>query len=190
MQIWPPQPVRDLHLTRPNHHESHGHPHETVAGAGLNQPEIVVLQTMRLLCMSYANPASHAWEGAFENCVAEFGPKHGPQIGLAVMNCIRSLRSTRKTGFGFVDPSCPCCRHCLAQHEYHFMKLLKAQGADDGLDRQSCALVLCEGEEPDVFLRNMKTLADRLAEFSSPRKAGHPLTRKRLKFSGSQRVFE
>ena len=158
---------------------------ETVTGAGLSQDEVLVLQVLRLFCMTYANPGSHAWEEAFSMSVRELGPQHGRRTAQEVMNCIRALRCTRKTSFDFIDPTCPCCRKMLAHHESHFMRLLKAERANDGLTRQMSAVVLCEGENPSIFLQSVTQLANQLDTLTDSKSTTNKPVKRSLKFTGS-----
>lgn len=158
---------------------------ETVTGAGLLQEEILVLQVLRFFCMTYSNPGSHAWEEAYAMSVRELGSKDGPRVSHEIMNCIRALRCTRKTGFDFIDPTCPCCRMMLAHHESHFMRLLKAERANDGLARQMSAVILCEGENPSLFLQSISSLANQLDSLTVRRPSANKAVKKSLKFTGS-----
>lgn len=144
-----------------------------------------MLQVLRLFCMTYANPGSHAWEEAYAMSVREFGAKDGPLVSHEVMNCVRALRCTRKTSFDFIDPTCPCCRKMLAHHESHFMRLLKAERANDGLTRQMSAVVLCEGENPTLFLQSMSSLARQLDTLTERKPTKTKAVKKSLKFTGS-----
>ncbi|MES0885105.1 hypothetical protein [Roseibium sp. SCP14] len=156
----------------------------SVSQIGLSTAEQAVLHSLRLFCMSYANPGCHAWEEAFESCSKTFGPEEGAKIGLAVMNAMRSLRQTRMTCFSFTNPGCPCCRHKLAKHEHQFMSLLKAVQMGDGLARQTTAVILCEGVSSNRFLTQMEELAGHLSALAPGReKSVSPAPGKRLKFS-------
>ncbi len=158
---------------------------ETVTGAGLLQEEILVLQMLRLFCVTYANPGSHAWEEAYAMSVRELGSKDGPRVSHEVMNWVRTLRCTRKTSFDFIDPTCPCCRKMLAHHESHFMRLLKAERANDGLTRQMSAVVLCEGQNPSLFLQSMSSLGNQLDILTKRRPSTKKVVKKSLKFTSS-----
>ncbi|MES0812666.1 hypothetical protein ABLO27_24445 [Roseibium sp. SCPC15] len=167
----------------------HGHFNQaeqrvSVSHIGLSTAEQTVLHSLRLFCMSYANPGYHAWEDAFESCAKTFGPEDGSKIGLAVMNAMRSLRQTRMTCFSFTNPGCPCCRHKLAKHEHQFMLLLKAVQNGDGLARQANAVILCEGVSSSKFLTHMEELAGHLIALAPAKeKSPSPAPRKRLKFT-------
>lgn len=156
----------------------------SVSQIGLSTAEQTVLHSLRLFCMSYANPGYHAWEDAFESCAKTFGPEDGSKIGLAVMNAMRSLRQTRMTCFSFTNPGCSCCRHKLAKHEHQFMLLLKAVQNGDGLARQANAVILCEGVSSNKFLTHMEELASHLIALAPAKeKSPSPAPRKRLKFT-------
>lgn len=170
-------------MTHHSPHKGRKASRTTVSEAGLSAAEQTVLAALRQFCMSYAAPDSFAWEEAFETCMHAFGPKHGPRIGLAVMNSVRALRSTRKTGFSFIDPACPCCRDKLVSHEHHFMNLIQAERLQDGLTRQTSAMVLCEGEDPGPVLKAITILAGHLAEAAAPSPAGRPKLSRRLRFT-------
>lgn len=153
-------------------HERARQPHHTiqdritVAEAGLTHDEVSVLTILRLFCTTYANPESQAWENGFDCALSSFGPNHGPLLGPAIMNVMRSLRCTRKSNFRFTNPGCPCCRATLSDHELHMMRLLKAERRGDGPTRQTCAVILCEGEDPGLFLASISELAGRLNAFA------------------------
>ncbi|WP_417691487.1 hypothetical protein [Roseibium sp.] len=155
-----------------------------VQAVGLNPDELKVLETLRLFCIAYADPASMAWEQAFETCTREFGPTCGPRIGMATMKVMSALRISRRTTYSFTNPACSCCRHTLSDHELQMMSLLKAQRRGDGLARQTHAVILCEGQRPERFLASMESLADCLNDLA---KSTHPkqtsLQKKRIRFS-------
>lgn len=161
-------------------HAHHGK--TSVLDAGLTIEETRILTTLRLFCTTYANPRHQTWELAFETSQRDFGPIHGPQIGMAVMNVMRALRSTRRTTFRFTNPACDCCSNTLSDHELHMMTLLQAERRGDGIARQTHAVILCEGEDPHMFLACMEELAVRLNAFAAP-SACADRSRKRLQFS-------
>lgn len=62
------------------------------------------------------------------------------------------------------------------------MTLLQAERRGDGIARQTHAVILCEGEDPRIFLACMKELAGRLNAFATP-SARADRSRKRMQFS-------
>ncbi|MCV0425716.1 MAG: hypothetical protein K5905_09595 [Roseibium sp.] len=156
----------------------------SISDAGLSHAERIVLRSLRLICLSYANPGCFTWENAFETCSKSFGPIYGPQLGVATMNAMRSLRTTRATSFRFTNPDCPCCRETLAEHEVQFMNLLKAERNGGGLTAQTNALMLCEGTHSRPFLQAMKELAGMLNNLEPKQRAESPTpVRKRIRFT-------
>jgi len=131
--------------------------------------------------MSYAEPASLAWEGAVEICERDFGTERGPAIALTVMKCLKTLRMVRTGGFNFINPACPCCREKLSDHELAFMRLLAAERARDGIARQTQLLVLCEGADATALLGHIERLAC-LMEKTSRRPEGPAGLKKRIRF--------
>ncbi|MEP4769700.1 MAG: hypothetical protein ABJQ21_10735, partial [Roseibium sp.] len=107
-------------------------------------------------------------EAAFDTCMREFGPTHGPKIGVAVMKSLKVLRITRKTTFRFKNPNCRCCREILSDHEAYFLGVLRAWRSNDGLARQTQIILLCEGEDAESFSDRVKVLADQLDRYSAP----------------------
>ncbi|MEP2759803.1 MAG: hypothetical protein ABJP66_12150, partial [Hyphomicrobiales bacterium] len=55
----------------------------------LSEPERQVLTALRQFCIGYITPNSDMWEAAFDTCMREFGPTHGPKIGVAVMKSLK-----------------------------------------------------------------------------------------------------
>ena len=157
----------------------------SIPDASLSQSERVILRSLRLFCLSYATPGCLTWEKALDICNSSFGPIYGPQLGFATMNAMRALRTTRTTCFKFTNPDCPCCRDTLAEHEFQFMSLLRAERSGDGLTAQTNALMLCEGAHPHQFLQSIRELAGMLNNLEPKERAGNPASeRKRIKFTG------
>ncbi|MHA7777322.1 hypothetical protein [Roseibium sp. M-1] len=132
--------------------------HVTMLDEGLSSEDRTILLALRLICMSYTEPASLAWESALETCDIRFGPERGPQIGMAVLKCFKALRLARTGGFNFTNPACPCCRENLSSHERAFMRLLAAIRTENSTSRQAQALVLCEGADPGPLLHQAANL--------------------------------
>lgn len=155
-----------------------------IRDAALTRSDCNVLEALRLFCVGYANPDSFAWEAGFDVCLKEFGPAHGPQIGMGIMNVMRSLRLTRRSTFKFTNPACPCCRSSLSEHELQLMILLKTEHHADGVTRQTNAVILCEGADSSNFFETLKQLTGHLNEFTAQnRNEAYRFPRKRIRMS-------
>lgn len=134
-----------------------------VADAGLDPAEVAVLTVARHYFQSFAFPQSQAWINGFARAEQMFPPGSGraraAEIAVAVLAAVQAMRGTRATGFRFSNPDCPGCSRILSVHERQFIEVLAAIRRGRRGRAQVTALMVCEGNAHDAFLRAMSDLA-------------------------------
>ncbi|MEO0622148.1 MAG: hypothetical protein AAF183_07935 [Pseudomonadota bacterium] len=130
-----------------------GHVHQSehdslIKDCGFDRFETSVLEISRRLFSSFADPLSHGWMHAFERAEEIFPPPFGSTIALALVRCIRILRTSRTTRFSFINADCRSCSRWVTQEERHFISILRAARHSRRSEAVTFATMVCEGQEP------------------------------------------
>lgn len=117
----------------------------TIAGAGLNFHEEMMLAIFRQFLLAYTDVKQPHWERAFEISVTAHGANNGPRIAFGLLRILQAVRASRKTVFRFINPCCENCAANLSDYERHLMRTISFVRNGDMSSAQMEALLLCDG---------------------------------------------
>jgi hypothetical protein len=132
-----------------------------VADLGYTAGQRHVLNIARHYFSSFAQPERQGWLSAISSALHRFGHDRGPEIAVATLAMVQTMRRTRRSTFRFNAPDCPACAAHVTPQERAMMSALRAtaQGRDEAA--RAHAAILCEGNDAADFLRAVRCLADR-----------------------------
>jgi len=133
----------------------------SVADLGYTAEQRHVLTVARHYFSSFAQPERQGWLSAISCALHLFGHDRGPEIAVATLAMVQTMRRTRQSTFRFNSPDCPACAAHVTPPERAMMSALRAtaQGRDEAA--RAHAAILCEGNDAADFLRAVQCLADR-----------------------------
>ena len=120
-----------------------------------------VLTIARHYFSSFAQPERQGWLSAISSALHLFDHARGPDIAVATLAMVQTMRRARQSTFRFNAPDCPACAAHVTPQERAMMSALRAtaQGRDGAA--RAHAAILCEGNDAADFLRALRCLADR-----------------------------
>ncbi|MEO1659184.1 MAG: hypothetical protein AAFR65_15855 [Pseudomonadota bacterium] len=134
--------------------------------------ELDVLTVSRHYCSAFACPVRHGWLTAISTALSTFGHRRGPDIAVAILSVVQTMRGTRQSVFRFNGPDCPACAAFVSSHERALMAAFRATARGRREDAAAHAAILLEGNDPKPFLRALDTLAAQVfapvSEVSTP----------------------
>lgn len=130
-----------------------------VSELGLSRQNTAVLQIARCYFQSFAQPASQSWLQANRVAKTELCAASAPEIAVAVLEMVQNLRLARRSTFHFSNPFCASCSRILTAHERLMMATFKAIAAGKPEVARGHAMLLCEGNDTDAYLRKTAHLA-------------------------------
>jgi hypothetical protein len=132
-----------------------------VADLGYTAEQRHVLTIARHYFSSFAQPDRQGWLLAISSALHLFDHDRGPDIAVATLAVVQTMRRARQSTFRFNAPDCPACAAHVTPQERAMMSALRAtaQGRDDAA--RAHAAILCEGNDAADFLRALRCLADR-----------------------------
>ncbi len=122
--------------------------------------EDVSLTILRLYCVSFASPETHAWRQAVQLSLNTFGHHEGSIIGCALMETIDGIRCQRKSPFNFSDPRCEHCRMIVTEQESQILRALRAIRAREPNEAQAIGRQLLEDKNTRRFISALQRAAD------------------------------
>lgn len=146
----------------------------TLHDAAYDKYESAVLEIARYFWQTFAIPESQSWLMALQRAETRFHPLNGAEIGLEILATVQAMRMSRSSSFLFNNPGCPHCALIVSEHERQFMNVLKAVRAGRMGPAKTHAMILCEGNNSDVVVLRMMTLASLLAPASDKRSLRSP----------------
>ncbi|ARE42287.1 hypothetical protein RGUI_4261 (plasmid) [Rhodovulum sp. P5] len=133
-----------------------------VSNAGFDTLEHAALTVARYYFQSFAFPKSEGWVKGFALAEHNFHPRAVPakasEVAVAILAAVQEMRAARKSGFRFSNPDCAGCARVLCGPERHFMEVLTALRRGSRSHAHTAALLLCEGNPTQPFLRAMEDL--------------------------------
>jgi hypothetical protein len=123
-----------------------------------DEAEQAVLAVARHYFRSFAAPDTQSWIGGIGAALSLFDHARAPQVAVATLGAVQSMRRARRSRFHFNDPGCAHCAAGVTAHERGFLGTLACmrRGACDRASGH--AVILCEGNDHVAFLRTMGTL--------------------------------
>ncbi|MBL3569967.1 hypothetical protein DSD19_14860 [Rhodovulum sp. BSW8] len=122
-----------------------------------------MLTVARHFFQSFAKPQSEGWIRALAAAEQRFRPgmhaASAADMAVRLLAALQELRAARTSGFRFSNPDCPGCAARLTEQERQFMDVLIALRRGKRSKAHAAAMMLCEGNPTDSFLRAMADLA-------------------------------
>lgn len=150
-------------------HSGHHHLRNSVARdprarmSALDPRDAAVLSIARHFFQSFAHPPSEGWVRAFAHADRAFGEARGAIVASAVLHSVQRMREARRSCFRFSNPDCVHCAEALSESERHFIGAFRAITDSHLSEAYGHALILCEGNDADPFLRQLQALSDQIA---------------------------
>lgn len=135
-----------------------------VSDCGFDRFEQSVLDISRRFFSTLAKPESHQWMEAFEVSEHVLPPPFGATLGLAVLRCVRTMRTSRTTCFSFINANCRICSQSITQEERHFISILRAMRRGQRSDAMAFATMVCEGQDPGALVASFEQLCIAIRE--------------------------
>lgn len=149
---------------------------EPIASLAYSREDIAVLTIIRHYCTSFAIPDRQSWIAAISGAMADFGGTRGPDIAVAALGVMQTVRRSRRSDFIFNTADCPTCATFVTGHERLVMSILRATARGQTAAATAHATLLCEGNDPAAVVMAVDMLQDKLAPTRSrtARPAGAP----------------
>jgi len=128
---------------------------------GYSAPEQYVLTIARHYFATFAMPARHDWLSGISKALSFFGHDDGPNVAVAVLSTVQTMRRSRVSDFRFSCPDCPVCAQYVTQHEQLLLSAIRAAARGRMEAAKAYANLLCEGNDTQSFVRALGTLAHR-----------------------------
>ncbi|MEM9047105.1 MAG: hypothetical protein AAGC92_00170 [Pseudomonadota bacterium] len=139
-----------------------------IAAFAYSDREKAVLAIARYYFTSFAAPEQQGWIAGISTALSRFGDVRGPEIAVAVLAAVQTMRRARLSTFRFNAPDCPVCATYVTPHEQTLMSALRAIARYRYEAAQGHAALLCESNESRPLLNALDTLADRAFERPEP----------------------
>lgn len=140
----------------------------SVQNAELDQDERIVLEMMRHLFQSFAQPASQGWLNAFYVGMDHFPEDNAANITLATLAVVQNMRTSRREVFRFSNPNCRTCSKILSEDERQLIGVVAATRRGARSCAHAHALMLCEGNDTAPMLQAAVQLSHLLARSMQP----------------------
>ncbi|WP_375688032.1 hypothetical protein [Pseudooceanicola sp. LIPI14-2-Ac024] len=137
---------------------------EPVAALGLKPAELSVLAVLRHYCAGFAVPERHGWIAAISTALTAFGEDRGPEVAVAALGVIQSVRRLRRSSFVFNSADCATCAAYVTGHERLVLSALRAVARGQDTAAHAYATLLCEGADAAPVVRALGVLIDRAFE--------------------------
>ena len=111
---------------------------------------------------SFAAPETQSWIAGIGSALVHFDQDRAPQVAVATLAAVQSMRQARRSVFRFNDLGCARCAAGITAHERAFLSMLAGirRGRSDRASGH--AVILCEGNDHAAVLRALGTLASLL----------------------------
>lgn len=139
-----------------------------VASLGYNERERAILAIARYYFVSFAAPEQQGWIAGISTALSSFGDVRGPEVAVAVLATVQTMRRARHSTFRFNSPECPICSQHVTPHEMALMSALRATARHRVEAARGHVALLCEGNEARPLLKALDTLADRALDRPDP----------------------
>lgn len=133
-----------------------------VVTLGYTGDERGVLTLARFYFQSFTNPEGQAWLNAVGHALQQFGHQDGPNIAVAVLAAVQTMRRSRMSVFQFNCPECASCSLHVTAAERGFMSIIRAAAANNAEAAEGHAMILCECNDTVPLVRSAFTLAHTL----------------------------
>lgn len=139
-----------------------------IAGLGFDALELLAIDVVPFLCVSYATGTSAGWEAAHDHAEAVLGGIDGPALVAAAVAMLRAVRAERADRFDYMSPTCPHCRVRICQSEIEVMQVLCAARRGDREAMLGAAVQLARHARPDRVVLAGWALAGLLERCTAP----------------------
>lgn len=146
-------------MTRPCHRTSN---ESDVVTLGYTTDERGVLTLARFYFQSFTNPQDQSWLNAVGHALQQFGHQDGPNIAVAVLAVVQTMRRSRMSVFQFNCAECRTCSVYVTAAERTFMSIIRAAAANNAEAAEGHAMILCEGNDTVPLVRAAFTLVQLL----------------------------
>lgn len=121
-----------------------------------------LLSLTRHFMTSFADPASQAWQMAFATAQERWGEIEGPQMAMACLAMLQSVRRIRSAIFRYSNPLCLSCRQYMTPDEADMMSLLQAMRRDRTAASRDHLARLTGGRMDPAVITHALALAKRM----------------------------
>jgi len=132
-----------------------------VADLGYTEAERHVLTVARHYFSAFAQPEKQGWLAAISAALQLFDHARGPEVAVATLAMVQTMRRARRSVFRFNAPECPVCAAHVTPQERAMMSALRAAARGRDEAAQAHAAILCEGNNARAFLESVRCLAER-----------------------------
>jgi len=134
---------------------------DPIAALGYTSVEMSVLAITRHYFASFAAPERQGWIAAIAAALSSFGDDRGPDVAVAVLSVIQSMRRTRRSVFCFNAADCVGCSRFVTGHERLLMSTMRAVLRGRTEAAQAYATLLCEGNDTRPLIATIEVLAEK-----------------------------
>lgn len=135
---------------------------EPIVALGYTDDEEAVLSILRQYCATFAAPDRQSWIAAISLALSEFGTARGPDVAVATLGVMQSIRGTRRSSFIFNSADCSVCSMFVTGHERLLMSAVRAVSRGQREAALAHATLLCEGNDAHAVVLAMEVLVDRI----------------------------
>lgn len=132
--------------------------------------EKAVLEVARFFWQSFAVPETQSWLLALQCAEDNFDHLGASNTGLLVLASVQSMRMSRVSCFQFNNPMCKGCASIVSEHERQFMNVFRAVREGSKGRALTHAMILCEGNDTELFISRMEELAIAISRANRLRK--------------------
>lgn len=124
----------------------------------LEPKELAILKISRYYFLNFADPVKQSWLSAISEALDQFGNKKGPEVAIAILAAIQTMRRSRTSTFCFNAPDCECCSIFITDNERNFLNIIRSVSEGNIKKARSYGFVLCESNGHDMLLRSIQLL--------------------------------
>ena len=135
---------------------------EPIAALRYRQYEESILAVLRYYCANFAAPERQSWIAAISVALSDFGSARGPDVAVAALGVMQSIRRTRRSNFVFNCADCSVCSTFVTGHERLLMSAVRAVSRGRRDAAMAHATLLCEGNEAKAVVLAIEVLIDRI----------------------------
>lgn len=130
-----------------------------VSQMGFDDCEIAILQTIRNICCSMAQPGHDPLKPASTCLTKNWSITHSSAIFDGLFSLVIELRDTRTEPFHFVDPRCAHCSRYIGPSEAQLIFLLRHAQAADFKRARELSQLLAKGGDAKAIETASRNLA-------------------------------
>lgn len=123
-----------------------------IVGFGFDAAEILLIDVIRFVCVSYATGSCAGWDAAHDHAEAALGGLDGPALVAGAVAFLRAVRTERADGFEYMSPTCPRCSQHICQSEIEIMQVVCAARRGDRDAMLGAAAQLARHGKPERII--------------------------------------